>query len=197
MRRIRFTPSMAVALTALVFAMTGAGYAASELTNGGHAHAAKKKSKRGPAGPQGPAGSQGAKGDTGAAGSPGAISFTGRLQGLNIAQNSTTFGVPSGENTIVVNEADASSISPNVPLTAKSLSVQVTAAPAMSAIRTFTLRINGNDTSDVCLISFSQTSCTADLNDPIPPMSTIDIESHVENIDNAAGAHARFAWTAQ
>ena len=41
---------------ALVFAMAGSGYAASQLTGAGHGAKAAKKSKRGPAGPQGPQG---------------------------------------------------------------------------------------------------------------------------------------------
>jgi hypothetical protein len=196
MKRIspRVTPSMAVALTALVFAMTGAGYAATELAKSGQPHAvkAKKKNKRGPAGPRGP---QGPKGDAGVAGSPGAITFTGRMQGLNIATGSNTFGVPSGQSIIVVNDSDASTISPNVPLTAKSLSVQLTAPPATTSIRFFYLRINGNDSS-ACAIAFNQNTCTIALSQPIPPLATIAIRSEVA-VANAAGANARFAWTAQ
>jgi hypothetical protein len=79
-----------LAIAALVFAMIGGAYAASDQGNGGATASAKGKTgKRGPRGPkgatgaagaQGPAGPAGAKGDTGAqgvAGSDGAAGPTG------------------------------------------------------------------------------------------------------------------------
>lgn len=69
-----------VGVIALVFAMLGGAYAASNSLSGGKATASKAKAKKGPrgprgpkgpAGPTGPAGTAGAKGDTGAAGSNG------------------------------------------------------------------------------------------------------------------------------
>lgn len=66
----------AIAVVALVFAMTGGAFAAKDVV-GGSAQASKKKGKRGPRGPQGPKGSkglrgpQGPKGDTGAQGPKG------------------------------------------------------------------------------------------------------------------------------
>lgn len=74
MLKKRPSPSMVVAITALVFSLTGVGYAATQLSAGSHAHAAKKKSKRGPPGPQGlqgPQGPQGPPGPTAAASSSG------------------------------------------------------------------------------------------------------------------------------
>ena len=197
MNRIRFTPSMAVALTALVFAMSGVGYAASQLSHdGGKAKSAKKsKGKRGPAGPQGPQGAPGAKGDTGAPGANGPSVFTGRLQGLNIAQDSNTFGVPSGQSVIVVNEFDASSINGPNPLTAKSLTVNLTAAPGGTALRFFYLMIN-NSPSTPCVVLSANTNCSIPLNAAIPANATISIRSEVSS-GAANPANARFAWTAQ
>ena len=89
--RKHLTPSMAIAMLALVFAATGGAFAASGHGGGSGsatATAAKSKAKskpkagaRGPAGPKGatgatgpagPAGTAGAKGETGAAGAAGA-----------------------------------------------------------------------------------------------------------------------------
>jgi hypothetical protein len=83
--RNRFGIPGVISVIALVFAMLGGAYAASNSGDGGATASAKaKKGPRGPrgktgpagpagpAGPQGPAGANGAKGDKGDAGSPGA-----------------------------------------------------------------------------------------------------------------------------
>jgi hypothetical protein len=81
--RNRFGIPGVISVIALVFAMLGGAYAASNSSRGGKATASAKakrgprgpKGATGPAGPQGPAGAQGppgAKGDVGAAGSNGA-----------------------------------------------------------------------------------------------------------------------------
>jgi hypothetical protein len=83
--RNRFGIPGVISVIALVFAMLGGAYAASNSGDGGATASAKaKKGPRGPrgktgpagpagpAGPQGPAGAAGAKGDKGDAGSPGA-----------------------------------------------------------------------------------------------------------------------------
>jgi hypothetical protein len=81
--RTRFGIPGVISVIALVFAMFGGAYAASNSSGGGKATASKAKAKKGPrgpkgakgdtgpAGPQGPAGAAGAKGDNGAAGSNG------------------------------------------------------------------------------------------------------------------------------
>jgi collagen triple helix repeat protein len=80
--RTRFGIPGVISVVALVFAMFGGAYAASNSSGGGKATASAKGKKgprgpkgatgpAGPVGPQGPAGPQGAKGDTGAAGSNG------------------------------------------------------------------------------------------------------------------------------
>jgi hypothetical protein len=78
--RTRFGIPGVISVIALVFAMFGGAYAASNSSGGGKATASAKAKKgprgpkgaTGPAGPQGPAGPAGPKGDTGAAGSNGA-----------------------------------------------------------------------------------------------------------------------------
>jgi hypothetical protein len=80
--RNRFGIPGVISVIALVFAMFGGAYAASNSSGGGKATASAKAKKgprgpkgpkgdTGPAGPQGPAGPAGAKGDTGAPGSNG------------------------------------------------------------------------------------------------------------------------------
>lgn len=85
--RTRFGIPGVISVMALVFAMFGGAYAASNSSGGGSATASKAKAKKGPrgpkgakgdtgpagpAGPQGPKGDPGAKGDPGSPGSPGA-----------------------------------------------------------------------------------------------------------------------------
>jgi hypothetical protein len=74
--RTRFGIPGVISVIALVFAMFGGAYAASNNSGGGKATASAKgprgpRGKTGPAGPAGPQGPAGAKGDTGAAGSNG------------------------------------------------------------------------------------------------------------------------------
>jgi hypothetical protein len=81
--RTRFGIPGVISVMALVFAMFGGAYAASNSSDGGKATASAKGKKgprgpkgatgpAGPTGPTGPAGAAGPKGDTGAAGSAGA-----------------------------------------------------------------------------------------------------------------------------
>jgi hypothetical protein len=102
--RTRFGIPGVISVIALVFAMFGGAYAASNSSGGGKATASAKAKKgprgpkgatgpAGPAGPQGPAGPAGAKGDTGSAGSNGsngapgtgaeAVSFSGNQHGCS------------------------------------------------------------------------------------------------------------------
>jgi Collagen triple helix repeat (20 copies) len=74
--RNRFGIPGVISVIALVFAMFGGAYAATNSSEGGKATASAKAKKgprgpRGPAGPPGPAGPAGAKGDTGPAGPKG------------------------------------------------------------------------------------------------------------------------------
>jgi hypothetical protein len=84
--RTRFGIPGVISVIALVFAMFGGAYAASNSSGGGKATTSKSKAKKGPrgpkgapgpAGPQGPAGPAGAKGDAGANGANGAAGPTG------------------------------------------------------------------------------------------------------------------------
>jgi hypothetical protein len=86
--RTRFGIPGVISVIALVFAMFGGAYAASNSSGGGKATASAKAKKgpkgpkgatgpAGPAGAQGPAGPAGAKGDAGANGSNGAAGTTG------------------------------------------------------------------------------------------------------------------------
>lgn len=107
------SPATAIAVAALVFAMLGGAYAASNSSNGGKATASKaKKPIRGPkgakgakgdkgdagaAGPQGPAGPVGPKGDTGATGSAGtpgeSVTVTKSAGAIDGECNGTTSGL--------------------------------------------------------------------------------------------------------
>lgn len=89
--RKHLTPSTAIAFVALIFALTGASFAATNTSHNGPGKAtaqltplagaakakAKPKAKAGPRGPAGPAGKSGAPGATGPAGATGPVGATG------------------------------------------------------------------------------------------------------------------------
>jgi hypothetical protein len=104
--RTRFGIPGVISVIALVFAMFGGAYAASNSSGGGKATASAKAKKgprgpkgaTGPAGPAGPAGPQGAagpagpKGDTGAAGGNGtSVNNTPESKGVNCKEGGTKF----------------------------------------------------------------------------------------------------------
>ena len=104
--RTRFGIPGVISVMALVFAMLGGAYAASNSSDGGKATASAKAKKgprgprgpkgdTGPAGPAGPAGPQGpagAKGDTGAAGSNGSNGSAGAAGQSVKAETEPPFG---------------------------------------------------------------------------------------------------------
>ncbi len=102
--RTRFGIPGVISVIALVFAMFGGAYAASNSASGGKATASAKAKKgprgpkgaTGPAGPQGPAGPAGPagpKGDTGAAGSAGSPGTAGK----SVTATPIEFGEPECE----------------------------------------------------------------------------------------------------
>ncbi|HEY5815372.1 MAG TPA: hypothetical protein VIS95_03425 [Solirubrobacterales bacterium] len=106
--RNRFGIPGVISVIALVFAMLGGAYAASNDSGGGKATASAKAKKgprgprgpKGPAGPQGPAGPAGAKGDkgdTGAAGKDGAAGAKGATGNTGPTGNTGATGV-TGED---------------------------------------------------------------------------------------------------
>ncbi len=102
--RNRFGIPGAISVIALVFAMMGGAYAASNNSGKATASAKAKKGPRGPKGPAGPAGpagsagSAGAKGDTGPAGATGAPGAPGK-DGTSVS--SEEFGVAGKEGKCV------------------------------------------------------------------------------------------------
>jgi len=105
--RTRFGIPGVISVIALVFAMFGGAYAASNSASGGKATASAKakrgprgpkgpKGDTGPAGPAGPAGPQGQKGDAGAAGSNGAPGAPGESVTQAVATSAECGGVAGG-----------------------------------------------------------------------------------------------------
>jgi hypothetical protein len=111
--RNRFGIPGVISVIALVFAMLGGAYAASDTSSGNSkASASAKKAKKGPrgprgpkgpAGPAGPAGPQGASGANGKDGAPGSngtngVSVTGSAEpkGLNCKEGGTKFVAANG-----------------------------------------------------------------------------------------------------
>jgi hypothetical protein len=112
--RTRFGIPGVISVIALVFAMFGGAYAASNSSSGGGKATASAKAKKGPrgpkgatgpagpVGPQGAAGPQGAKGDPGtkgADGTPGqSVTATAESAGANCAAGGVKYTSASGDN---------------------------------------------------------------------------------------------------
>jgi hypothetical protein len=119
--RTRFGIPGVISVMALVFAMFGGAYAASNSSGGGKATASKTKVLRGPkgpkgatgpqgdVGPQGPAGPVGPKGDTGAPGAAGAAGASV----TNIKLNTGNTNCPEGGSEFKVGSAAPSSFACN------------------------------------------------------------------------------------
>ncbi len=108
--RTRFGIPGVISVIALVFAMFGGAYAASNSSGGGKATASAKAKKgprgpkgpkgdTGPVGPQGPAGPAGAKGDAGTAGSNGSPGAAGKSV---VVGNATAGECSAGGKTVEV-----------------------------------------------------------------------------------------------
>jgi len=129
--------------------------------------------------------------------------MSGRVNGLTTAPSSTgDFGAASGTSTASVNEANVSILSPDHDLTARDLSVQLTAAPNPGDPeqgRLVRLLINGSGINDFrCAISGGNTSCTlADTPEaspaPVPANSRLSIQD-LPFGSGVAPADMRFAF---
>jgi hypothetical protein len=82
--------------------------------------------------------------------------LSGRVNGLGTSGQD--FGAPSGISTATGSESSVQTMSPNLPLKVRDLSVQLTAAPGTGNARIVTIDINGVGSG--CLIAGSATSCT-------------------------------------
>ncbi len=101
--RKHLTPSMLIALLALVFAVTGGAFAA---TNGGGKASNKltaqtAKSKRGPRGPAGPAGAPGKEGKAGATGATGKEGAAGKEGPAGTNASLLGPAGPAGESVLI------------------------------------------------------------------------------------------------
>jgi hypothetical protein len=193
----RPSAAMVVAITALVFAMTGGGYAAMQL-NGAHA-AKKKKAKRGPAGPQGAPGTNGTNGTNGASAPIGAGYFGGHAQNLNTLVGIAGIGWSTPEGFSVMQSSSPGFndiLSPDVPITIKDLSVRLRNAPGTTSIRFLSLLIDDTTTSPQCVVLSNQDTCTVAINMTIPPRTPIAFQSEV-SVATANGSEADFSWRAE
>jgi hypothetical protein len=133
--RMKFGIPGVISVIALVFAMFGGAYAASNSSGGGKATVSAKQGKQGkrgkpgkigPTGPQGaagPAGPAGAKGDAGAAGAPGApgasVTNTKLNSGnANCAEGGAEFKVGAGSPTFACNGEEGTQGEEGSPWTA-------------------------------------------------------------------------------
>jgi hypothetical protein len=96
---------------------------------------------------------------------------------------------------------DVGTLSPNVDLTAKNLSVQITGTPGGSALRFFYLAAfppdGDNAFSTACTVLSNSSSCSIPLDFNIPANSVISIRSSVLAGNANPNSDAMFSWTAK
>jgi hypothetical protein len=167
----------------------------------------------GPRGPQGLRGPQGPQGNTGPAGATGGASvttFIGRMNNLGATPSPpspgppTIFdGGPSGISTATQESSPSiqvAMLSPNAALTARDLSVSLTAAPGATLTRTFQLEIVGGSVLLTCTIPDPVKTCTSGAQTAsIPAGSALVLTEQLTGTPSGSPpnpADALFGWRA-
>jgi hypothetical protein len=123
--------------------------------------------------------------------------LSGRVNGLATAGGTLDWGAASGTSTAVTASSDASvaTLSPDLGLVARDLSVRLTAAPGTGAVRGVSLFVNGSGTNLTCSIGGATTTCSASGPVTVPAGSTLSIRDQVPNIGvSPAAADVLFAF---
>jgi hypothetical protein len=120
-------------------------------------------------------------GPQGSPGTPGAAMVTGRIVGVPSATGTIaamTYGAVSGLSSASNSSSAVESLSPNVDVVARNVSMRFTAAPGTSGERDVEFVVNGSVTTLNCVVQLSNsaTTCTAPGPVTIPAGSTIVFE---------------------
>lgn len=132
----------------------------------------------GPKGDAGAAGAKGDKGDTGAAGPTAPAGFLGRANSLATDAMHFEYGYVNAVGTGSDDPGDRTLVTPNVALKATDLFVKLSAPPGVGASRSFRLRVNGDDTLLLCLVTGTDTSCSGTNELTIPPRSEVSLTTY-------------------
>jgi hypothetical protein len=100
--------------------------------------------------------------------------LSGRTDGLTTGGKD--YGAASGTSGANATEATVSTLSPDLNLMARDLSVKLTAAPGASNVRVFTLMVNGASTNLTCTIFDPATTCTSSGPVSVPAGSTLSLQ---------------------
>ena len=199
-KRTRQSPTILVAVIALVAALAGtalAGSGPAAQTSGAAKDAKKalKKSKKAikiaKAADKDP-GPKGDQGDPGQDGSPAASAFLARIDSVDLV--SPGYGAPSGISLLSGNEANHTVGSPNVTIIARDLFVNLDNPPG-SGTYTFTLRVDESGTALACTVEASDTECNSG-------GATVSVSSGsllsigVTGTGAAGAANGRIGWRA-
>lgn len=145
---------------------------------------------------------RGARGDRGKTGrrGPRGISAIGQqwsgahVGGLQTAGSSVRYAALTGVSTAIPGApAVVAILSPDVPITLRSLSVSVTALPATGE-RDFAFSVNGSERGARCLVFASSSTCSVDEAIRVPALSTIALKSVVVG-SSVTAADADVSWS--
>jgi Collagen triple helix repeat (20 copies) len=132
-------------------------------------------------------------GQNGKDGTAGAGVLTGRINNLPTT-SATTFGGVVGYTTATPTDSSVTVVSPDHLLTARSLSVRLTAAPGAGDTVIVRLRINGSQSGFGCFIEELATTCNSLVSDEtaVPPGSLLSIQ--IDSIGTPAVANLLFGF---
>ena len=200
--RNRFGIPGVISVIALVFAMFGGAYAASNSSGGGKATASAKAKKgprgpkgaTGPAGPQGPAGPAGAKGDAGANGAAGGVGPAGPT-GLAGPKGVTGATGPTGATgfsgfteTLPAGKTETGTWSILESATQEVTSAAYTAIsfpiPLAKGAEEKAFVFNQKETEEE---EFGTTGCTGSFEKPTAPAGVLCVYTGAEELENAEG----------
>jgi hypothetical protein len=121
--------------------------------------------------------------------------LTGNTMNLTLNAGVTSFLHPSGPSDVWGATTFAEMLSPNVPVIARDLAIQLGGVPGAGESYTITLLVNGTDTALTCQVTGDTAmTCTSGAQVPVPAGSRLCFK-----VDVSAGATQRrvlFAWRA-
>lgn len=219
------SPALIISLVALFAALGGTGYAATNQDSAVAAKKSKTLTKRqvnkliaayikthppragsqgstGPAGTNGQAGGNGTtgkdgtNGNTGLTGPGGSTGYSATIIGLNTTTGTDLYAPPIGFGGTSASTANTSIISPNTPLTVTDFYVGLTNSPGVNSFRSISLAINGTPVPTAgCVILSNSNGCEVGISAPIPPHSSIALQTSVFGQNNAQPGNAYVSIT--
>jgi hypothetical protein len=196
--RTRFGIPGVISVIALVFAMFGGAYAASNSSGGGKATASAKAKKgprgprgatgpAGPAGAQGPAGPAGAKGDAGANGSNGAAGPTGPTGAAGAKGATGATGATGFTETLPAGKTETGTWSNTQAARGTLFTTTEISFPIPLAVAGAEGTAFGFNQQKTAAEEFGTSGCTGTVGEPTAPPGILCVYTAFEEFEHASG----------